>query len=601
MTHTLMKVSLIGAVAPMLALAQIPPVPPTPPTPPVAPLPPVPPTPPKVWIEPKFDYHFDLKHDYDYDLKISQKEIERARQEALREMQRAQTEMQREQAQAQRELQREMQRQQTEQQRAIQQAQVEAQREMQRAQVEMQRAQAEAQKVQREFEKDFKYNYNYSYKPGFSSGERLLNATPRAAWAQGDPADSLYRLARESLNRGEYRRAATVFSELTTKFPRSQYALDATYWEAFARYRTGTTDDLRAALRILDTNKERFLYLRQNESSMDVPALTTRVLGALASRGDSDAKRRLESEAAQTQGACDREDISVRAEALRALGQMDPASALPVVKRVLSRRDECTVELRRQALYVLGRQPNAETTQILLDVAKNEPDQGVRGEAMSWLSRVGGDAAVPLLEDILRNSTDERTQRSAISALGSMDTERSRRAVRAIIERTDANERVRIEAVSSLARDRDGRSMTPDEAAYLRGLYAKLETQRLKEAVLSAVSRIEAPDNEQFLLSIARNQNEIPSLRSSAIQRLGRMSTVDLNDIAKLYEVADSRSMREQILQALAQRKEPEAVDKIVEAAKKDTDYNIRRYAIQLLMRSNHPKALQGIKELAGQ
>src|SRR6202008_614546 len=116
-------------------------------------------------------------------------------------------------------------------------------------------------------------------------------------------------------------------------------------------------------------------------------------------------------------------------------------------------------------------------------------------------------------------------------------------------------------------------------------LYAKVESVRLKEAVLTSVSRIEAPENDQFLLAVARNTAEAPSLRASALQRLGRMNTVSVTDIAKLYEVADSRSLREQILNALSQRKEPEAIDKIIEIARKDTDPQVRRTAINLLGR----------------
>jgi HEAT repeat protein len=316
-----------------------------------------------------------------------------------------------------------------------------------------------------------------------------------------------------------------------------------------------------------------------------VQALRARVLGALAARGDSKAAEELKKNATQG-GSCDREDVSVRAEALSALGQMDLAAAMPVVKKVLQRRDECTVELRRRALSVIARQPTSESVGLLLDVAKNDTDAGLRGEAMRWLPRVAGDSAVPQLEELLRSSTDEQTQRSVISALGSIDSDRARRAVRTIIERNDAAERARYEAILSLSRERDGRVVSADDATYLRSLYAKLEAARLKEAVLTSVGRIQSNESEQFLLSVARNTNETPSLRAAALSRLGRMTTVRVVDIAKLYDVADSRAMREQILRALSERKEPEAIDKMIDIAKKDTDPQIRRTAVNLISRA---------------
>jgi TolA-binding protein/HEAT repeat protein len=434
--------------------------------------------------------------------------------------------------------------------------------------------------------------------------DRLLNARPREPWAQEDPADSLYRVAREALTRGEYRRAALTFNEVTRKYPRSTYAYSSAYWEAFSRYRIGTTDELRLALRILDGKGDSVSLQSSNgrvKESEDIPALRARVLGALAARGDRDAAARVEQENATRGNSCDREDVSVRAEALSALGQMDIAAAMPTVRKVLARRDECTVELRRRALYMVGRQPGAEGTAIILDVAKNDPDQNIRGEAMRWLPRVAGDAAVPQLEELLRTSADEPSQRAAISALGAIDSDPARRAVRTIIERNDANERVRREAIMSLSRDRENRAVSPDDMNYLRGLYGKMPTPSLKEAVLTSVSRIPGPDNEQFLLGIARNVNEPASLRASALQRLGRMESVKVGDIAGLYEVADSRSMREQILQALSQRKENEAVDKMIEIARRDTDPRIRGYAVTLLGRSNNERARQFIKSFLEQ
>jgi HEAT repeat protein len=426
--------------------------------------------------------------------------------------------------------------------------------------------------------------------------DKLLDSHPRKPWSRDDPADSLYRIAREALNRGEYRRAAQLFSEVTKKFPKSDYAPDCVYWQAFSLYRAGGTDDLKQALRILGDSQIQLASLSR-ESNVDVAALRARIQGALAARGDRDAAAALQGEA-KPNGRCDREEISVRAEALSALGQMDRASAMPIVKKVLARRDECTVELRRRALFVAARDADAEAVTLIMDVAKNDSDQGIRSEAMRWLPRVAGDNAVPQLEELLRTSTDEQTQRSAIYALASIDSDRARKAVRTIIERNDAPERVRYEAINSLSRERDGRTASADDVNYLRSLYTKLESPKLREAVLASLSRIETPENAQFLLGVARNVNEVTSLRASALQRIGRMQSVSANDIAKLYDVADARSLREQILNALSQRKEPEAIDKMIEVARKDTDPEIRRRAVALLARSNNPRAIQLLKEL---
>ena len=69
---------------------------------------------------------------------------------------------------------------------------------------------------------------------------------------QGEPEDSVYRLAREILNRGDYGRAAQMFKEIAQKYPKSVYSSDLPYYEAWSRYRIGTTEELRAAVKLLE-------------------------------------------------------------------------------------------------------------------------------------------------------------------------------------------------------------------------------------------------------------------------------------------------------------------------------------------------------------
>mgnify|MGYP001554815838 FL=1 len=56
-----------------------------------------------------------------------------------------------------------------------------------------------------------------------------------------DPADSLYKTAREALANGNYQLAARLFHEVGTRYPQSSLLPDAMYYEAFAQYRSGGT------------------------------------------------------------------------------------------------------------------------------------------------------------------------------------------------------------------------------------------------------------------------------------------------------------------------------------------------------------------------
>jgi len=282
----------------------------------------------------------------------------------------------------------------------------------------------------------------------------------------------------------------------------------------------------------------------------------------------------------------------VRAEALSALAQMDPNGALPTLRRVLDRTDECSVQLRRSAAMMLARRADSSSAAILANVARNDASLDVRVEAIQWLPRMPGSIGLNAIEEVLRTSDEERVQRAAVAALMSSDNPRARSSVRAILERRDASERLRMEALSRYDRERS----SADDASFLKSLYTRTESERVKDAIISALSRIGG--NDDFLMGIARNENEPYAMRSSALIRLSRSGTISIADLSKLYDAADSRTMREQIINALAGRKEAEATDKLVDIAKNSTDYNARRMAISALTRRNDPRARDLLKEL---
>jgi len=430
----------------------------------------------------------------------------------------------------------------------------------------------------------------------FGWGEGLRTQAPQA-WAQGDPADSLYRLASESNNRGDYRRAAQLFSDLTQKYPRSTYVGEAMYWEAFSRYRLGSTEELQRAATVLETLSARGNELpRRRSSDSEVDALKLRVWGTLAQRGVRGYDEKVKTLAAT--GACDKEAVAVQAEALNALGRMDPTTAMPYIRKVLERKDECSADLRQKAVFMLGQRSSeradGEATAALIAVAKSDPNASVRSDAISWLPRLPGDAPFAALEDILRSDPDVRIQRSAVRALNSSDNPKARQTIRALIDRKDAAEQLRVEAINSFDKER----ATDDDAKYLRGLYTRVETDRLREAVINSVGRLGGTENDQWIIALAKNPNTPDQLRSIAVSRLGRMQTIAIGDLVKLYDAAETRSMRDQLINVFANRKEQEATDKLIEIVRNNTtDYIARRNALNALTRkgNNDPKIMQAL------
>ncbi|HEX4684324.1 MAG TPA: HEAT repeat domain-containing protein [Gemmatimonadaceae bacterium] len=441
--------------------------------------------------------------------------------------------------------------------------------------------------------------------------DRFEHRTPARGWAPNDPADSLYNLAREVLNRGDWGRAARMFQDLQRSYPKSVYEKDAEYWEAWSRYRIGTTDELKQSAKILEPLVARVSpntgdnsntpYARgygftvgKRLSDSDILGLYARVNGVLAQRGDADAAAKV-AKLAQQGVSCDQEDLQLRAEALSALTQMDPNQALPILHRVLDRKDECSASLRRNAVLILSRRTDPDATALLLQTAKSDPNIAVRSEAVSYLSRVPGDAGVNALEDILKTEQDERIQRAAVRGLMASDNPRARSSMRALLDRKDAALNLRLEALSSYNTDR----ATADDAAYLRALYARADNDRLKTEIVNAIARVGGPENDQFLLTLVRNNNEPSNARSMALARLARSSTLSTADLAKLYDAsAESYDMRSRIINILGSRKDQESTDKLIDIVKNSTVINHRMQAINALQSKKDPRATQALMDI---
>ncbi|HEY4734517.1 MAG TPA: HEAT repeat domain-containing protein, partial [Gemmatimonadaceae bacterium] len=417
-----------------------------------------------------------------------------------------------------------------------------------------------------------------------------ISSEPPQSWNQSDPADSLYKLARQALNRGEYRRAAQLFGDIGQKFPNSVYAADSRYWRAFALYRIGGSSDLRDALASLQDTGRAY---RTVSLTSDAPVLATRIRAALAAQGDPNARKAVSDAATQSGTACDREDLAVRVEALNSLGQTDPESTTPILRRVLGRRDDCSATLRRAAIYILGRRTDDEARDLVIGAARNDPDIRVRAEALRFLAAMPGDQAIATIEEMARTPGNEELQRAAISALGRSDNPRARQSLRNIIERADVGENLRVTALTSIDRDR-----STDNGAYIRSIYPRLDTPRLKAAAIQAVARAGGADNDQWLLSLVRNQNEPSDVRAMALRYAGRSTVVPVADLAKMYDAAADRPLREQLIRLYAERTEPEATDKLLDIARAGTDPDMRRYAISALSRKNDPRTKKLLLEI---
>jgi TolA-binding protein len=447
------------------------------------------------------------------------------------------------------------------------------------------------------------FSVNAQRGEGLDAFDQQSALLPPAPWAKADPADSLYRLAREAMSRGDYKRAAEIFHRIPERYPQSAYAGQALYFEAYSLYRSGGDEDLSAARDRLTQLKRRFPAIAKKDGD----PLLTRVCGELAKRGDESCALSIDRIA---QGDSDvtagetriigqgrncspdaDEDNDDRIAALNALLQMDAERAMPILQKVLARRDPCSVALRRKAVFLVSQKRTDQTANILMSVARSDPDQETREQAVFWLSQVPGSTG--LLEEILKGSSDENIKDKALFALSQQNEPRAAQILRDFAAREGENSDLREKAIFWL-----GQRRSADNTQFLRNLYSRLTNEDLKEKILFSLSQQRGAGNEQWLMDIALNPKEDIELRKKALFWAGQ-SGVAISEVSTLYNRMNDTEMKEQIIFVLSQRQSDRAaMDKLFDIAKTEKDAELRKKAIFWLGQSRDPRVQQFLMDL---
>ena len=452
---------------------------------------------------------------------------------------------------------------------------------------------------------------------------------PQATTVPSDSGESMYRRARAYLSEGEYDRAAELFAQVRAKYPKSTYAADAYYWEAFALSRDGSNSRLRRAVTLLDAQAKEYSSAL-TVTSGEARTLATRLKGQLARGGDADAAAdvvesaasagrdasRAERDAARaerdaersvgratspgrrstdTPPGCKNEEDDDRIEALNALLQMNAEQAMPILKKVLERRDQCSELLRRKAVFLISQKRSDETADILLKTAKTDPDDETRSQAVFWLSQVSGDKAEEFLLGLIRDSKDEEVQERALFSLAQRKSERSQQALRDFATRTDVSPQLRERAIFWL-----GQRRSEENAKFLREAFAKTDNEEVRERILFSLAQMKGMGNDAFILDQAANPKLSIDLRKQALFWASQQGMVSTAQLSSIYDKSTESEMREQVVFVLAQRgnKDVAALEKLLEIAKTQKNPELRKRAIFWLGQSKDPRAAKLLQEL---
>ena len=436
-----------------------------------------------------------------------------------------------------------------------------------------------------------------THQPAYAAGWRTAGVL---VIPTEDPADSLFRLGRQALSDNDYRRAASIFGELVTKYPKANNAGDALYWRAWALYHTGmdshSRGDLSEALTAIDQQQRQYASATSASDGRD---LRTRIRSAQASMGDpsaaSDISRTAQGLSHQPACSGSSVDEETRMAALEGLLSMNADDAVPILKDVLKQRDACRVELRKKAVWMIAQKSSPDIVATLLDVARNDPSTDVRGQAIFWLSQTHSPQAIPALDSVLFSTGDNDVRNKAIFSLSQFQDERARQALRRAAEDERMPEDLRGQAIFWLGQ-------TPGNADldYFKALFKKTNNPDLRSKIVQSVSQKSTPEAGAWLLDIARDKSFDVDTRKNALFWASQRRAVDLDQIMGIYNGArGDDEMQQQVIFVLAtQRHESAAVDKLMDIAKSDPNIEMRKKALFWLGQKDDPRVKQFILDL---
>jgi hypothetical protein len=256
-------------------------------------------------------------------------------------------------------------------------------------------------------------------------------------------------------------------------------------------------------------------------------------------------------------------------------------------------------ETRRSALSWLVRvsdQPAEakRAADALVAIARDGEDHAaVRQQALSTLARLDHGSGVPALVTLSRNAGDDVwLAREAMEALARSGDPRARDHLRSVVEKAEVAEPLLTSAIRGLARE----YATAKDAALLRNVYARLQTERSRQAVVQSIGEMGGSENARWLLTIAQRTDEKEAVRRQALQMAARAG-VSAAELSRMYDRADAR-LKELLLGHYAQSGERAAVDRLLSVAKTEEDRQLRRRAIQYLSRIDDPRAKALLQEL---
>jgi HEAT repeat protein len=252
----------------------------------------------------------------------------------------------------------------------------------------------------------------------------------------------------------------------------------------------------------------------------------------------------------------------------------DSNAVIPFLARLVDR--PWPPQIREEAVEGFERHHDPRSVEILLRVARTDPDPTVRSEAAESISEVQVPHAIPALTELARESEDANVRREAAEGFGAQPAAQAIPAIETLLASTN-DEAVLDEAIEALGELGDA-SVIP----LLLQIARTHDNGQARQEAVETIGDIDAPDVVEALSRLAWDQPD-PEVRNEAIETLGdrKDDAAAMAAIERIVREHPSEDAQVEAIETLAEMSEEALPAQIVALVESGRSARIRREAIE--------------------
>ena len=374
--------------------------------------------------------------------------------------------------------------------------------------------------------------------------------------------EELYDDGTEAIDEGRWDRAVERFAQVVAmKGKRADAAL---YWKAYSENKAGRRAEAMATLAELQKSYPKSNYVK------DAKALEIEVQ---AGRGQG-------SIPGGVVGSGNQEDCDLKLLAINSLMHQNSEQAVPLLEKVLQSGIANCPKARKQSLFVLAQSGSPRAREVMEKIARGQMAPELQRDAINNLGIFGGHESRAVLKKIYESSNETSIKKKILQSF----MVSGERDYLLGVARNEKDPDLRAAAVQQL-----GVMGAKDE---LWQMYQQETTEMVKGKILGAMF---ISGDAEHMIQLAKTEKD-PELRKKAINNLGLMGSKRTGDaLVELYSNEKDANVRKAVLNAFFLQGN---CKQLVEVARKETDQDLKRSAVQKLSLMSCKEGMEFLMEL---